>query len=334
MSSLLQNRLGMLVDYWLQRTRLDLSGHRLLTEAATGNFAAMPALALKAGADHVYAWARDSRYGTAAQAIEETTRAVEWLGQETSRLTCLANERPTAHLGDVTLVANSGNVRPLDAGFLGGLCEGTTIAVMYDAWELRKEDLDLDACRQLGIRVVGVEENHSSLRIFDACGPLALKMCFEAGYEVAHNRIFVFSEDPFGEVIGKAFRAAGAAEVMVSKDLDRLEACYAELDFLFLCSYREERSLVGEQGVIRLREWQAPSPPGIVHLYGKVDSAYAEQCGHCVYPSMDGQAMRMTRTLDALGPKISLGLYAAGLSVAAAVANGEASPGGAAQIMV
>ncbi len=329
-----RERMASIVDYWIRQTRLDLKGQTLITEAATGSFAVMPALALKAGAERVFAWGRDSSYGTAEEAVCQSREWVSVLGVDEDRLTFAKNERPPSHLREASLVANTGQVRPLDRALLRELREGTVIGLMYDAWELRDSDLDLAFCRGAGLRVAGVDESHPDLRIFDACGPLAIKMSFEAGYEVAHNHIFVYSEDPFGEVIGRAFGEAGASSVTVSTDLLDMETRFADLDFLFLCSYREERCLIGEHGLIRLDEWGDGHRPGVVHLYGEVDGPYAEASGNAVYPRESGRAMRMSRTLDDLGPKISVGLCAAGLRAAVAVANGEKTDGGIQQVIV
>ncbi|NKC11471.1 MAG: hypothetical protein GKR94_04465 [Gammaproteobacteria bacterium] len=121
-------------------------------------------------------------------------------------------------------------------------------------------------------------------------------MCFEAGYEVSHNRIFVYSDDQFGQVIGAAFTEAGAATVTVSAQLESLREQIEEIDFVFLCSYREQRSLVGESGLSDLDSWCAGNGgPGIVHLYGDVDIDYALMRGISVHPPEGGSPMRMSR---------------------------------------
>ena len=62
--------------------RLDLADIRVLTEAATGPFAATAFMASLAGASEVVAVTRDSRWGTANDAIRAVRGLAEFAGIE------------------------------------------------------------------------------------------------------------------------------------------------------------------------------------------------------------------------------------------------------------
>ena len=59
----------------VKRLELDLSGKVVLTEAATGAYIVTPVLAALAGAE-VYAFTKDTRYGTVAEVRKNTMELV------------------------------------------------------------------------------------------------------------------------------------------------------------------------------------------------------------------------------------------------------------------
>ena len=59
----------------------------------------------------------------------------------------------------------------------------------FEAWEARKEYVDIGYCNRRGIKVAGTNESHHQLNVFTQVGHLALKMAFEAGYEIYGNKI-------------------------------------------------------------------------------------------------------------------------------------------------
>ena len=52
--------------------RIDLRGAVVLTEAATGAYAVTPVIAALAGAEHVYAFTRPTRYGSVEEVARQT----------------------------------------------------------------------------------------------------------------------------------------------------------------------------------------------------------------------------------------------------------------------
>jgi len=61
---------------------------------------------------------------------------------------------------------------------------------MYENWEFRSSDLDLEASRVHGIRVGGTNERHPTVGVFEYLGIMAVKLllerqafqCAEVGY--------------------------------------------------------------------------------------------------------------------------------------------------------
>ena len=146
---------------------LDLMGIRVLTEAASGPFVVTPLIAARAGAERVVAVARDSCYGRAQEVKEYVETWARWLGVDDQVTVSSAAAR--THAGAADLVTNLAFVRPIDDDFVSRLPNDAVIALMWEPWEHRPEDLDLEACRRRGIPVLGTNEFNSLVKYSYLC---------------------------------------------------------------------------------------------------------------------------------------------------------------------
>jgi len=129
------NRLARLTRKYVREFRLDLKGFSVLTEAATGHFAAAAALAALAGG-RVWAAARSNRFGSAGKAVRETSRLARALGAD--RRIAFVNRPDEAPLGEIDIVTNSGNVRPLPGTWLRKLPRTAVVTLMVEPWRSGK----------------------------------------------------------------------------------------------------------------------------------------------------------------------------------------------------
>ena len=192
----------------VDRLKLDLSGAVVLTEAASGAYVVTPILAALAGARQVRAVTRDTRYGTADEIWARTRKLATLAGCE-SRIEFL-REKTSAALTEADIITNSGHVRPLDRAAVEQMKPGAVIGLMYEAWEFRPGDLDLEACRHRGIPVVGVNERHPGIDVFGYLGIMAVKLLLDAGVSVYRTRILLLCDNPFVDYIVAGLRGAGA----------------------------------------------------------------------------------------------------------------------------
>src|SRR6185436_1689060 len=109
------------------------------------------------------------------------------------------------------IVTNSGHVRPLDAATIAAMRPGTVIALMYEGWEFRAEDLDLAACQGAGVLVAGSNERHPHFDVFSYLGPLAVKLLADAGVGAYGSSILLLCDNPFSDYLYRGLRAAGAS---------------------------------------------------------------------------------------------------------------------------
>jgi hypothetical protein len=73
-------------------------------------------------------------------------------------------------------VTNSGQVRAIDNEVVAHLKSGCVLPLMYEAWEYRPADVDLDACRSRGIQIAGTNEEHPAVDVFAFLGVLAVRV--------------------------------------------------------------------------------------------------------------------------------------------------------------
>ena len=210
-------RLGTLMRRAIDATGLNLSGFTILTEAASGAYAATAVLAAMAGAVRVYAFVRPSRYGSVAEIEEWTMRLASFAGVA-DRISVIEDIRPDI-LAGVDIVTNSGHLRPLTANLIDSLPNRAVIALMFEAWELRPGDIDLEACLRRRIPVVGVNERHSSVDVFSFLGPLCVKQLHDSGFAAYGNRIALLCDNGFAEPMHRGLSGIGASvETFVSAD--------------------------------------------------------------------------------------------------------------------
>ena len=163
----------------------------MLTEAATGSYAVTAAIAALGGAGRVYAVSRDSEYGSAADAEHQTLRMARACG--TKEPVHVIGDLDEAVVRDSDVITNLGFVRPIDARAAAWMKTTAVVALMCESWELRPRDVDIDACRAHEILLLATNEHDVSFPLFRYCGPLAVRMLSDAGFEVPGTRVAVMS---------------------------------------------------------------------------------------------------------------------------------------------
>lgn len=299
----------------IEELELDLTGYTILTEVGSSEYIYTPVIAALANASRVYAYTKNSKYATAADNISQCKvllKSIDLL----NKVEFYSGEVSKMHLETADIITNSGFLRPLNADKLKYLNEDAVIPLMYEKWELRDSDIDINYCKQNNIKVAGTWENHPSLLVFNHVGPLALKMALNAGYEVYGNKIIVWSDDHFGEVIKDAFLNIGANVVILTTDEIYLYNNIDDVDFIFICDYDEKR----EYGILDFFNFekllQKNSTFGIVHLFGKIDYMKHKDLLTNIYPAFDGFHNLMTFTLSQVGINPIVNLQVSGFKVA------------------
>jgi hypothetical protein len=297
----------------LARLDLDLGGRQVLTEAATGAYAVTPVMAAVAGAA-VVALAKPTKHGS----VDDARRNVMALAAELNvagRIR-IVESLTHAEIGAADIVTNCGHLRPLDAAFIEQMRPGSAIPLMYEAWELRSGDVDLDACRRRGICVAGTNERHPDVGVFDYLGPVVVKAAFEAGHELVHERCLLICDNDFGAYLERSLSATGA-EVCRVRNVH--EAAPAAWDIVVIAATPPQAG----GSLVRL---EAVAAALYCQLWGDVDRASAR--GRWL-PEREPPPGHMGLTLQSLGPAPIIRLQAAGLKVGQILSQQSQEPNNA-----
>ncbi|HIA12442.1 MAG TPA: hypothetical protein EYN69_10290 [Flavobacteriales bacterium] len=300
------NRAENIINQFSKTLDLSLVGYSILTEVGTGLYSFMPIIPLMAGAKKVMAWTQDSIYGSAESAIHQCRNILA--STDNTEIDFHVGPLNVDHLKQADVITNSAFLRPLDKEKLKHTKCGVVIPLMYEKWEFRASDIDIEYCRKRGIKVAGTNERHPLLQIFQYVGPLAIKMVFEAGYEVYKNKIVIWSNDVFGDVIFNAFKSLNAREIIKTTNFNDVRHSIGGVDFIFIADYNEVRSY-SDNSFFNLSELKSINQDfGVVHLYGSIDFEQVVNLNIPIFPRKNGFARKMSFTLSHLGLVPFLGL--------------------------
>jgi hypothetical protein len=301
-----------LIKNTIDLLHLDLSGLTVLTEAASGPYVCTPVIAALAGAEHVLAVTRDSRYASADTVIS-LTRALEQLCGIPDKLEIFTKRGPGL-FARANIVTNLGFVRPIDAKAVAAMKPTAVVPLMCEAWEFRPDDVDLDACRRKGIQVLGTNEDLEGLEVFGYSGVVCLRLLLDAQIELHKSRIVVVSTDKFGNTITECLRRV-TTRIELSPSIPSAQVL-SDVDALILADYTRSDEIIGSEGDITAAQL-AQAAPGItvVQFCGRIDVQGLQNKNITVFPPKPLRAHRMALTLGGIGPRPVIELHTAGLKV-------------------
>lgn len=320
MFSLNLDRCRNLVSRSIEVLKLDLRELVVLTEAATGYFALTASIAAAAGAEHVYAMARDSIHGSSQEAAEETARiARKWgFGNRVS----IINDRCHPGIGKADIVTNLGSVRPIDHQLISQLKKTVVIPLMFETWEFRSVDLDLDLCRRQGIPVLGTNENAPELAVFSYLGPLVCKLLHECEIEINRSNVIVVGSGIFGQTAVAALKSAAANVFHVDLCAESgilskvLRPTIASADAIIFIEHCNQNPLLLSHEHFRAEDLKSINPGlVVVHIAGNVNREDLEKAGIRCWPNRFAPVGYMSVTTAYVGPKPLVDLHTGGLKV-------------------
>jgi hypothetical protein len=237
-------------------------------------------------------------------------------------------------IGKVDIVTNLGFVRPINKHFISKLKQTAVIPLMYETWEFREEDLDLRECWRNEVPVLGTNEQHRALRIFDYMGHLCMKILFESEIEVFNSKIALIGENKFGRNIVKTLSSAGSDVVWATnrttKEVERLggrrmgvelgkrsvQRYIIDCDAIIINTYPSRNVVIGESGSISARRLSELAPRAtIIQLNGMIERKSLQKHGLICLPVVEPEIGHMGWTLANLGPKPLIALHSGGLKV-------------------
>jgi hypothetical protein len=312
--------------------RLDLSGLTVLTEAANRYYNLTPIIAALSGAEKVFAITRNSRFAT-AEKVEKELNLLSNTVDVRDTIKLITKKTPKIiSLADI--ITNLGFVRPIDKWMIHFMKGTAAIPLMFETWEFRKEDIDLNACQEKGIPVLGTNEEVREIDMFKYSGPLCLKQILDMDLEIIDCKFVVRGGGVFGANIIKALSALGAEVWAVCsespEEVKKLGAKKAgnnlkehetkmnlkDADALIVASFPDENIIVGDNGEITAEDLQALSEGiSVIPFFGEIDRTSLDRVGIPYTPNRDPGKGHMALTMADLGPKQMIKLNTASLRV-------------------
>jgi hypothetical protein len=329
----LEKRNRILIRRLIQKYDLSLTGLTVFTEAATGSYKYTPIIAALAGAEQVYAIAADSKYGQKEFVKDQTLKEAEELGVHNKITVIFRKDRDYLSRSDI--VTNLGFVRPITSEMVSYMKPLAVIPLMWLASEFRSEELDLRACVQKGILVMGTNEHHPLLKLFDSIGFKICKLLFQAGLSVYNDNILLISSGDMGNSIADFFIKNRISFDRIVFD-DETPLYHREFvrtrqdvindmgkyDAIIIAELRHNVDILSTDGFISTKLLKKQNPlVQIIHTYGSVNNTNILEEGLCIYPPEPRNFPYGTVCADYLGAKPTLDLITAGLKVGEAMAR-------------
>lgn len=325
---------------FIERMELDLRGLTVLTEAASGPYLHTPLTAALAGAERVLALTRDSEHGATVDVAAETRRAAdEWaVGDRVE----VGSVRRPEWFAAADVVTNSGFVRPIDAEAIASMKPTAVIPLMWETWEFRADDIDLDACRERGILVMGTCETRPPCDMRPYSGDLAEQLLAdELGIETGVRVALLGGNAALGVPIHERLTERGFAVTWFANEPGarpyselgpHMHANARDFDVVLVAEHEDPRVLLGPEGAVVPAELAAQNPDlQIGVIAGNVDADALDAAGLLYRPRRIRPFGIETYETYRLGPRPVLELYAAGLKVGEAMARARLDGAGLAE---
>jgi len=297
-----------LIKESFNKFQLELHGKIVLTEAATGNFVCTAILAAMAGAK-VYAIAKNSRYGSASQAHDAVISIAKELGIE-NQITIIYS-LDEIDLGKIDVVTNTGFVRPIDKLMIEKLNPNCVIPLMYEPWEFRPSDIDLEYAVRKGIKVYGTNESDYRLQTMNYIGLTVLYFLLKEKRSPFNSRILLIGCEKFNKAIEGKLKKLNYSVSSFLTDKYITENI-GEYDTIVLAEHTNSKLIIGNSDASLIRSSSITEDQLIIHISGNVDFSMLN-CKH--YPETPASFRYMSYTTDFIDPLAVSNLHAAGLKV-------------------
>ena len=304
-------RLNKLIDKSIDLFELDLTDLTVLTEGASGNFVATSLIAAKANAKRVYAITKDSKYGNSEDVIDFCNRCAKRLGL---KKIVYSKSSPAEFASMCDIVTNLGFVRPINKDLIDKLPTTASISLMWEPWELRKSDIDIDYCHEKSIPVIGTNESDTRLSTFKYVGILAAKLLLESGIEIYNSNLSIIGTNPFGESIMSCLTSMGAScKLYVPNEIKENENKIYSSDAIVIAEHRDSTILIGEGGLLDISKIK-DNHINLTHICGNVEIE-ADDSSLLLNPKVLAPFGFMSLTTEYVGPKPIVDLHTAGLKL-------------------
>jgi hypothetical protein len=297
-----------LIKYSIDKFKLNLKDYTVLTEAASGNYACTPLLAANAGAS-VYAYGKDSKYGK----FTDVKRNLEKLAKKLKINNIIyINNLNEIDLSKIDILTNTGFLRPINQEIIDKLNKECVIPLMYEPWEFRKTDIDIDSCEEKGIKVYGTNETDTRLLTMNYIGYIVLHFLLKEKKTPFTANILLLGSAKFNDAIKNIlsqlnFRVTN----YITKEFDKTIDING-YNIIVCTEFVSDDLLIGNKNSL-INKAAINEKQLIIHIAGNVDIKGIKAK---IYPKNPAPSNYMSYTTDFIDPLAVVDLHCAGLKVA------------------
>lgn len=286
---------------------LDIKNRVVLTEGATGNYVSTPIIAALGGAKKVYSYAKESKHGTVNDIKKQTLGLSKMCGVENTIeiVTTLDN----VNLKEVDILTNTGFLRPINKKIINSLKKDCVIPLMWETWEFRDSDLDIEACHHRGIKVYGTNEDDKRLKTKQYIGYMVLYFLLNLKHTPMSSNILILGCDYFTSYAKDVLEQNNYKFDILSKYDNKIDV--KKYNAIVLLEHNKKDLLIGKNGFIKTDD--ISSMVDVIHICGNVDLAGAD---FRYVPDKPADFGYMSYTADYMGSQVVVDLHTAGFKVA------------------
>lgn len=292
----------------LNKFDLNIENRIVLTEAASGNYVVTPIIAALGNAKQVFAYTKESKYATVDKVIEQTKILGKKFSVENKiEIITSSDEIPW---NNIDILTNTGFNRPINAEIISKLKKGCVIPLMWEPWEYRENELDLNACLEKGIKVYGTNENDPRLKTMHYIGYTVLKFLLDNGRTPFSCKPLLLGTKKFIDAVSYILEKN---DYFVQALVDyNQQVNIDDYDAIVILEHQRNLSIIGsEQSFIDINSIN--NEKLIIHICGNVN---LQNAAFKYIPENPAPFGYMSFTTDFIDSQAVIDLHTAGLKVA------------------
>jgi hypothetical protein len=308
-----------LIDKIISAYELDLKGMHVLTEVGTNAYLFTSLIAACAGAQVKALSLQNDRLKEEIK--EDLAKACTYFEVQVD----LIAEKCDVDYQWADIITNTGSLRPFDRTTLKSLRATAVIPLMWETWEWRPEELDLQACQDSGILCLGTNESSKPLEFGGYLAATVLKLIFELELEVYKTNILLIGSG-LGAVIFDSLKSFSMNVKWVANDsradctLDHLidfwKSHGSEIDAIIMAEHCTDELILGDGGLVTASDLYEQQPAiRIGVISGNVETTSIIDKNIRVFPKNIKSTGYMSYQPANLGLRAVLELFGAGLRV-------------------
>jgi hypothetical protein len=183
---------------------------------------------------------------------------------------------------------------------------------MWEPWEFRPDDLDLESANRKGIKVYGTNESDNRLQTMHYIGLTALYFLLREKRTPFSSKILVIGCEKFNKAIeGELKKLNYSVSCFLTGEFNSSDISF--YDTIIVAEYINPDMIIGNLDSAKIVSSAFKRDQLIIHISGNVDFN-SITCKH--YPDEPARFGYMSYTTDFIDPVAVFDLHAAGLKVA------------------